>query len=334
MINIANLLLTRRCNLKCSYCRISYFGGNVYKDKPNEYPDFSYYLQNEKSPQWWIGVIDKLYEENPKTFFILYGGEPFLYEGLADIVSHMNERDMAYTIISNSTNALDTHRKKFFRKVKKIRGYTASVDPLYGGMNVDIIKKSSSGIRVMKELMDEGLADDVVAEITCDRKSIMKVEDTIKFLSEELGVCSDLTVIDIAKNPYYDFSSVTDSKLLVPKTHEVREVFDRLIESNYNIHMKNTLLEAIWNFLPSDLDCKLGSGNFHNVTVDSDGRIRLCLRIRGRIPFDATDLFVGEERRSEIEFWIGMEKKHLCQRCSWTCARMSQNDIADSIINH
>ena len=42
-IRIVNWLLTRRCNLNCSYCAIT----KNYKNKPDEYPDIYYYHKNE-----------------------------------------------------------------------------------------------------------------------------------------------------------------------------------------------------------------------------------------------------------------------------------------------
>jgi len=50
IIQIANVLLTRRCNLRCDYCYLV----QDYQGKPKEYPDMKYYRDNEKSAQDWI----------------------------------------------------------------------------------------------------------------------------------------------------------------------------------------------------------------------------------------------------------------------------------------
>ena len=49
-INIANILLTQRCNLKCSYCHLV----QNYEGKPTEYPDVQEYAKNELTAEGWI----------------------------------------------------------------------------------------------------------------------------------------------------------------------------------------------------------------------------------------------------------------------------------------
>jgi len=331
MINIVNILLTRKCNLKCTYCRIS--GELDYDLAPMEYPKSGYYYTSEKPADWWIETIRYLHKENPNVFYILYGGEPLLYKGLADIVKYLNEIDANYTIISNSTSALDSIRAEFFREVGPVKGWTASVDPGFETSGeTDEEKKSNAGYHLLKRLIKHGLVDDPVAEITCDRESIFKVEDTIKRLSSE-GIWSDLTVLDIAKTNWYDFSAVMTPEMLVPKTEAVKKVFDRLIASDYKIHMKEQLLPRIYDILPAELDCDIRPGNLHSICIDSDGSLRLCLRIKGHhVPkFSALDLFTNG--RLIVEQAIEGDKQTLCKGCSHTCYIMSQLDFED-IVNH
>jgi MoaA/NifB/PqqE/SkfB family radical SAM enzyme len=340
-IKIANFLLTRRCNLRCSYCRIS--GDVNYLTKPSDYPDAKYYHHTEKDIDWWINLAKELIAQNPDIFFILYGGEPLLKSGLYRLVSFLNDAGSYYTIISNCSDDTESARKTLFSNVEVVKGFTASIDPIImdanrADNNDHEYLKSIYGLKVLKDLFKDKLITDPVAEVTCDNETIHHVVPLVKMLSDE-GICTDITVLDIAKNNYYDFSSVTNPNNLVQQSGKIRDIFDCLINSNYNIHMKQTLLPLIFNALPSDLDCGLDT-NLHNITVDSDGKMRLCLRIRGRFAcaVDALELFdtghpnyIGAS--NDFCERIAGDKAVLCDGCNWTCVIMSQLE-SQGIINH
>ena len=302
--------------------------------KPPEYPSGSYFYQNEKPISWWIDLTDKLYEENKDIFIIIYGGEPFMRDDLSDLVIHMNKIKVNYTIISNCVD-----QKKievFFSKVGRVRGFTASIDPILHDEKLDKdpeFIKSKCGFDTLIKLKDKKLVDDLVAEITCDNESIYNVEHLIKFLSDH-GIYSDLTVIDISKNQYYDFSDVTNEKFAVEQSEEVKNIFDRLINSDYKIHMKKELLPLIYDNLPTNFKCNLGPENMDNITIDSDGKLRLCLRIAGRNirSLSAFDLFEPETRNHVARVLEG-DRETICNGCIWTCAMMGElgNKL---ILNH
>lgn len=321
--------------MNCSYCRIS---GNIeYKNKPKEYPSKSYYYENERSITWWISMCDYLLNHNPNIFFIIYGGEPFIRNDVEILVKFLNFNDANYTIISNAYYGINSKKRMddFFSSVGKVNGFTTSIDPTFmdDAYLDDEIIKSKNGFQYLKSLIDEDLVDDPVAEITCDNESIFQLEDTIRIL-DSYGITSDVTVLDIAKNDYYDFSDVVDDSRLVEPYSKVRGIFKRLVTSNYKIHMKTTLLPKILNILPSGLDCGLDKSTapLHSITIDSDGKIRLCLRIRGiHAPkYEGTDLI---DQYDSIRNSMARDKCILCEGCNHTCYLMSQLNL-ESIIDH
>lgn len=344
-VNIVNCLITRRCNLSCHYCQIS---GHIDQPlRPQSYPDSTYYFKNEKDSDWWIKTLSSYYAANRDVFFILYGGEPFIrWELLADIVNHLNSINAKYTIISNCTEGVRKNIFKFFNKVNGVYGFTASIDPSANinvcydrdGCGDDEIYKSQVGYRMLLELMELNLVKDPVAEITCDAESIFNLENLVKQLSED-GITSDITMIDIAKGNYYDFSNIYGGMSLVPKSEEVKEIFNRLKNSNYLIHMKDTLLDMIYDSLPCEVDCEMEKG-LSNVTIDSDGIMRLCLRIRGNhcVNYSGCDLFNEDGTPSIVydDIWKLMceDKKVICHKCMWSCVLMSKMNDCNGIINH
>lgn len=343
MINIVNMLITRRCNISCDYCRIS--GELNYITKPKDYPDAKYYYQNEKSVYDWMELARRMKKHNPDVFFIVYGGEPFLYKDLYTLINYLNVIDANYTIISNCTPEIQDTAVRMIERLGGVRGFTASVDPGFwiskegDGLRDDEKYKSSHGFDFLKKLIDMKLVDDPVAEITVDANNTHLLLETLDRLSDA-GIVGDITVLDLAKTDHYDFSNITNPINLVPKSPEIEKIFEDVINNpKYKIHMKETLLPKIYEMLPAELDCKLGPGNLHNITVDSDLSLRLCLRIRGRFitQYNAIDIIdnSGEEtpQKRMVEEAIEADKMGLCKGCSWTCAIMSQLDIND-VLTH
>jgi radical SAM protein with 4Fe4S-binding SPASM domain len=320
-IHIVNWLLTRRCDLKCDYCRIV----KNYSNKPKEYPDMKHYYDNEMSTETIISGLKKLKLHNPNVFNIFYGGEPLLRNDLYKIINYCNKNDIHYTIISNNSEVSQRKMKELFIKVSSIEGYTASIDPIiYQNKSGDIFKKSMSGFLKLQEY--SSIINDVVAEITVTNENLPYLYSLVKDLTNN-GINSDITFVDISKSAYYDFSNVTDDSILVKKSPELRDIINSIIDEKLNVHMRDTLLPKIYDTLPSEYDCKLDE-NFHNMTIDADGTVRLCLRIRGVATpnnFNINNIIDDNGNLNEyLKDSISYDKKNYCQKCQWSCPIMSE----------
>jgi MoaA/NifB/PqqE/SkfB family radical SAM enzyme len=321
MIRIVNWLLTRKCNLNCEYCAIV----KNYEGMPDEYPPMKHYIQNEMSTMDILIGLQQFHSHNPDCFHIFYGGEPLLRRDLAKIIEFCNFKNIHYTIISNNTKNIRPLIDELFRLVGRVKGFTASVDPSFNEEQTDDrIIKSLAGFENLVDLKDR--VDDVVAEITVMKHNVNYLYPLVQQLTDH-GISSDITFIDIAKSPYYDFSSIYDESMLVNPSSELAQVFQRLQDSNFDIHMKSVLLPEIWHILPSNMDCELEKC-IHNVTVDADGSLRLCLRIRGvKVPsnINLKNLF-DKQGNINIEMlgYVHEDKKAFCKLCNHTCLLMSK----------
>ncbi len=330
-IRIANWLLTRRCNLKCDYCAIV----KNYEGMPRAYPKMSHYIKNEMSTEYVINALKKFKLHNPDCFHIWYGGEPLLRKDLADIINFCNDEDIHYTIISNNTEEIIPLIKKLIKDVKgKIKGFTASIDPVFlaavdssdplDDISEDRVRKSIQGYKNLKAMKE--YVDDVVAEITVMKHNQKHLYSLVELLTEA-NINSDITFIDIAKSPYYDFSNISDPDLLVSQTPALAKQFQLISDNDVDVHMKNTLMSEIWHSLPSDMDCQIDK-NLHNISIDSDGSIRLCLRIRGtNTPKHVTldNLFNETNDVHPIAHSIiKSDKRKYCKLCNHTCHLMSK----------
>jgi|GEM_PF-1413272 len=322
-IHIVSWLLTRRCNLRCSYCRIS----RDFKKRPLSYSSLKHYEQNEMSTEIVLQTLGKFKLHNPNAFHIFYGGEPMLREDLLDIINYCNQEAIQYTIITNNSDQVQPAIDNLLLKADYIAGLTSSVDPIVvAGQNVktDQYMKSLKALDRFTKLRK--IIKDLVAEITVTNESVSSLYDLVKMLTD-MGVNSDITVVDIAKNDFYDFSNVTDKKILVPKSTYIRSIFDNIIEDKLNVHMADTLLYEIYDILPSELDCKI-EDNVHNLTIDADGTIRLCLRIRGVYTpgnFNVGNFMVeGNKLHPGLRPSLAKDKRFTCRGCNWTCMKMSE----------
>lgn len=320
MIHICSWLLTRKCNLSCSYCGIV----KNKKDKPKSYPDMKYYYQNEMSTDYIKTILKNIKIHNKNCFHIFYGGEPFLRKDLHEIINFCNKENIHYTIISNNTKEIQDHiEKNFVNKVSEIKGFTASVDPIIYDSNIsnDIKEKSMMGYNGLIKM--KKYCKDVVAEITVTNENKKYLYELVSNLHDN-GINSDITFVDNAKTEYYDFSDVYDDNILVHRDKDLENTFDKIINNNLNVHMAEDLFPMILESLPSNYDCKMEK-NLHNITIDADGSLRLCLRIKGNTNLTADKLFMaGGVIWMPVESTISWNKTEYCKLCNWTCVMMSK----------
>ena len=327
-IRIVNWLITRRCNINCDYCSIV----KNYPDMPSEYPKMDYYIKNEMTSEVIIKALGNFKKHNPEAFHIWYGGEPTLRKDLVDIINYCNNNDIYYTIISNNTDEIQPLIKRLFEKTDYIEGFTSSVDPhgVIEGYIDDKTWKSIQGLKRLKEIQLSGKVKDVVAEITVMYDNQHLLYDMVKHLSSE-GIYSDITFVDIKKSPYYDFSNVEDHSQLVKPTWELASTLMYMYnDKSLLIHMKNMLLPAMFDTLPSNMDCGLEKG-IHNITVDAEGSIRLCLRIRGTETsklYNIENMFDENSKdyiSSGLQNSISDDKQKYCKLCNHSCLMMSKH---------
>lgn len=323
-IAIVNWLLTRKCNLSCDYCAIV----KNYPEIPTGYPKMDHYYRNEMTTHDVLSALEKFNKYNPDTFHIFYGGEPLLRKDLSRIIQFCNDNKIPYTIISNNTEEIQPLIEKLVSEVGYIEGFTSSVDPIVvdsGYADPSRLDKSVQGLQRLKHMKQYANVRDVVAEITVSNGMEDQLIPLIKDLSDH-GIYSDITFVDIAKNNYYDFSNVTNPDFLVKPTFKLAKIFLELLKSDYLIHMKEFLLPAMFDTLPSNFDCDL-ENRVHNVTVDADGNMRLCLRIRGIVTpsVHVSSIFESPGVVSK-DFYelMCIDKRRYCKLCNHSCLMMSK----------
>ena len=326
MIQIVNWLLTRRCNYKCGYCGLV----RNYPDQPTYYPSVLDLAKKELSSEKVIECLRMFKLHNPNIFIILYGGEPFLFNGIGDVLAYCNKENIQYTII---TNGSDFSRKTLRDLLKNkvidyLQGLTCSVDPISTSSKIkDVDYKTQSGVQTLLEFKD--ISKDRVAEITLTTENLPNAMDLLRFLTNE-GICADITSIDLRFNSAYDFSNIPRSNynLVLHKTKEVKDFIDVVVsDKSLIIHMRE-VLKKFYEILPRNHCWSLPlPREVHNISIDADGALRLCLRIRGRGLINVTNLLdIGGNiinfdylKQTEAE-----DRQLLCDGCNWPCRLFSK----------
>lgn len=335
-VYIANVLLTRLCNLDCSYCSIV----KDYDNMPEEYPLMKYYHRNQLTFEGWKPIFDRLLTNNPDCFFILYGGEPTLVKDLWKTIKYFNEQNVNYTVISNNTNVAMKKIYEIYEKVGPFRGFTSSVDPVFlipDREQDDISLKSKQGFENLATMKKDGIADDVVAEITIMKESIPYTLELIQKLSQN-DIVSSITAVDDQKTPYYDFSNV-GKEVLLPRDKTIRDLFDQIQLGEKSgellIHIPSSL-NMLYKFLPSKFKCGL-NGDMHNVTIEPNGSFRLCLRVKGVASTNIMNIndIITEDGHftDQLKKAIQYDYEQYCKGCNWTCV-MFTKFFKEQIIDH
>jgi hypothetical protein len=211
------------------------------------------------------------------------------------------------------------------------RGFTGSVDPsiLMEPMASQSQLKSSSAFHFLINMTR--YVEDVVAEVTMTKETIDKTYELIKLLSSA-GIYSSLTAIDINKNYGYDFSAYSSEKRLIRHSRKLEELYDKLMsDKDLLIHMKDIILPELFKNIDSTYDCMMSNLNIHNLTIDADGSLRTCLRIRGEQMNKITDqdlLLMHPSGGYVLNYLLGdnlvKDRRSFCKWCNHTCVMMSK----------
>lgn len=164
-------VLTNLCNLKCSFC---------FQEKR--------YSKNSLTPEDWISVISALPSSSHIT---LTGGEPLLFNGLADVVSSIRN-DQTFNVITNGL-LLTEEKIRMLLSSSSLRVLSISIDDV-GNKSRDFTSDQwetlLNNIELFKSVRNKLGRD---KEVTLDVKSVVHSGNfsSIEHIAE---LCSSLRV--------------------------------------------------------------------------------------------------------------------------------------------
>lgn len=170
-----DLSLTGKCNLHCEYC--------FYANEMHNRPDLS--------KEEWFQFIDELGSLSIRSL-TLSGGELFVRKDLWEIIDHIIQNRMRYSILSNGTLITPDTLKQF--EIGKRRSRLSSIQVSIDGSRPDVHDKSRgegsfvkavNGLRLLK---DSGFP--VTSRVTINRFNVDDLENVTKLLLEDIGLNS------------------------------------------------------------------------------------------------------------------------------------------------
>jgi MoaA/NifB/PqqE/SkfB family radical SAM enzyme len=316
-----NWFLTRKCNLRCSYCAIV---------RPNDvYPDtpFKEDVDIEKAKLF----ISRLKKHNPDAFHMFLGGEPTVYPHLKELIEHCNKEGVLYTIITNMTDYSYKRINQLLDEVGYINGLSFTIDTVLWqedfDKNDDRYKKSISAYEKFMSFRLDNRIREFVAIVGVDSNNINYLHEISKELSDK-GVWIDLILIETKLNKYYDFPTDIDYDMLIYNTPEnikiLEEVYKKAEDGEYYVLAHQMIKHLLISNLPQHYNCIIDK-YFDTITIDSDSKFRLCLRIRGtKTPnIDITEILDDDgnltNKYNELLEYLKLDKKDYCYGCMWTC---------------
>lgn len=293
----AEILLTRRCNLRCKYCGIARKG------------------RGEVGIEKWRKGLKSLAKLGCK-FVAIYGGEPFLFPFLSDFLKCCNELEMLNSVITNACyfNLL------VWERMKELSSLTFSFDSL-----------KKRGVReqrlyVLLDFLEDRLRKKLLRDVevccTVSRENYLELPSLIEFFSKK-GIWLHFDLIHYSRGQ-------RDSKCLMRDEVEpylfreedleglnvvIQKVLEMKRSGNYLIHPSERLIE-MWldkgNILGYGWQCSYP----HFVSVDCDGSMMVCDDFRDE---EVEKIKVWElvDRWTEFEGkWLQAVKRQKCH-CFW-----------------
>jgi len=333
-----NWFLTRKCNLRCSYCAV--VNSQSFKEAYGHIDPFKKDIDIEEAKEF----IRRLKKHNPEAFHMFLGGEPTVYKHLPELVDFCNKEGVLYTVITNMTDYSYNKIKEIIDNVGFLNGLSFTVDPVLWDDNYpkddDRYKKSKAAYEKFITLRNDPRIREFVGIVGVDSQNIKYLHRMCRELTDA-GVWIDLILMETKLNKYYDFPSALDYDLLVWDTEEHRkilmEVYEKAEKGEYTVLFHPVIKYKMIPNLPQKYICTIDK-RLDTMTIDADGKLRLCLRIRGvnTQMFHMLDILDEDgnltETFKDVLHAMQLDKKNLCYGCQWTCP-MAGELIADGIMS-
>lgn len=320
MLDIVNWILTRKCDMRCSYC-------NIIKNSTK----YNSCLEKEISYDNICNMLLRLKKYNSDCFNIFYGGEPTLWKKLPELISFCNKNKINYTVVTNMSERSYSKIKEILQE-NVINSLSFTIDPIIFDENAnkqdDRYIKSKRAFGLIEEFRENKKVKELVAEVVADNNNIRLIHKLVEELTKR-KVWTDFTVIEVPLNEYYDFASVQDYDLTVKPTTENINVITKLYEKAEKgefMMIGHKALPVLASILPQHYICNLNK-NLSVITIDSDEHLRLCYRIKGTNAqtihmFDLVleSGLVQTDKLTYIKEAFSKDKKFYCFGCAWTCS--------------
>jgi MoaA/NifB/PqqE/SkfB family radical SAM enzyme len=243
------LILTRRCNLTCSYCKIIE------------------YQKEELSTNDWKKIIRK-FQDNNHRHFIFTGGEPLLYPGVFDLITFASRRSLT-SLITNGT-LLTPER---FKRMKNLDFLTFSYDS-----DSDTHQKNTTTKLSLITRMCKRYSITPSAIITITKRNVQEIPTIIKRLNR-YKIPALLSLIHSDVGPYDFRGHAPDLEFQTPedlkRLNRLQKTLLKMKRNGYRISEKDAFIKNLSTYAKKEYQIKCPATEPF-FTIDTDGAIKAC----------------------------------------------------------
>ena len=312
-ITECQIFLTRRCNLRCGYCKLT--------QNP---------LKKELNIDQWKKSFKNLEKIGIKTVKIL-GGEPTIVDGFENLLKFIDkETSIKYAVLSNSI----FNDKKLNSLVDaKIQGYFASIDGIENIKTVDKygVAKSHAGFDKLKKFKAKGV-ELLGANVVITKKNLSDIPEIIKVLSEN-GIWVNLCPIVYGKEDFWELRADVSDEF---KFSDV----DILKINNIMIKLLQMKLEGAKIVAPKSYLINMSKYGIYNnwkckelalLRIDADGALMLCNDIKGKVAEKYNILDMDKDKFEKFKKdWKKERIKIDCPGCYWSCFLLAEDNLRNN----
>jgi len=272
MIREVCLYLTRRCNIRCRYCRVPRRG-----------------IKNELSKDKIFDVLRIIKKIDPEIL-VLFGGEPLLRKDFREIVDEVNNLDIPYTVITNGTRIVPDNLKSL----------TCSVDTLKernDGKPILSLRKEKADLykAVMgkRALVKNTHIGDRTANVILTKENYLEFEDIVRFFDSK-GIW---IIAGIVHSGDGEFRFKNDLAINFEQAKKIRKIGLKLIDEGLKIHNIRDYFEGLPKYWNLSWHCSKPD----YLIIDCDGKILACNDVFGQFSFDIFSWDLKKYKQQWIE---------------------------------
>lgn len=312
----AEILISRKCHLKCTGCAMA-----------------TGYENTRTIEEWKEGLLNAM--KLGCKFFAFYGAEPFEeFEKLAELVSFSeNELKIPCTVITNGVDVFFEDKLRYLYR-KGLKSLTMSYTPATTDKAVSV--KSDQAKKYLEEWANLKGIRDAAAVVTITPENFHLLPATIEMMSGKgIWTFFDIMQFDIGKIGSKCAEYISD--LDVFRTFKY-ELFEDIFKEIDTMSREGFLVHPTTDYFMRVLNAKK-TGKLWNcadydefpswITIDCDGSVRPCDDFCEYSDLDMLNLYKG------FDEWSIKQKesvKNKCTGCLW-CTHIQAHSIKKGVLS-
>lgn len=301
----AGIRITRKCNMNCPYCNITYRSAE------------------ELSFEQWreaLQIIKRLGAKN----LVLLGGEPSLYEKICELVAFAEKIGLECSLTTNAINNYNMVEKILDAGLNKIGisvdnlDFTKSISPAKCKHGLELI------LNLLKNYNKKPIQ--IINYTVVNKKNIHDIVDLIKFMNNK-GVNIYLLPYHWGNEGAFEHRKNNDKYAFTTNQdyEDYGNTMDQILKMKKEgfkiVNSEEFILASKKHILSLDWKCE----GLSELRVDSDGKMVCCCDNVGKVNENFTIFDLKDPEKLQAFFKIRGEDARKCKGCLWPSSFEAEN---------